>query len=158
MHFDLPKPLTSIQWYLDAGFYGGKIKIGAPDLAEDIARVRAVRELVVPDATFMVDANDSMNVAQAIAPCGALKPYDITWFEEPVIPEDQARFGQISEAADMHVFHGNMAARVGFSRVIGHEMSGVVEAVADIARLFGGGVCFFVQRRQAFEAVKAKRG
>ena len=30
---------------------------------------------------------------------------------------------------DMHVFHGNMDARVGFDRVIGHEMSGVVEAV-----------------------------
>ncbi len=29
---------------------------------------------------------------------------------------------------DMHVFHGNMDARVGFTRVLGHEMSGVVEA------------------------------
>ena len=29
---------------------------------------------------------------------------------------------------DMHVYHGNMDARVGFSRIIGHEMSGVVEA------------------------------
>ncbi|MEX0350105.1 MAG: zinc-binding dehydrogenase [Paracoccaceae bacterium] len=32
---------------------------------------------------------------------------------------------------DMHVYHGNMDARVGFDRVIGHEMSGVVEAVGD---------------------------
>ncbi|WP_170441769.1 zinc-dependent alcohol dehydrogenase [Ruegeria arenilitoris] len=30
---------------------------------------------------------------------------------------------------DMHVYHGNMDARVGLNRVIGHEMSGVVEAV-----------------------------
>jgi 2-desacetyl-2-hydroxyethyl bacteriochlorophyllide A dehydrogenase len=30
---------------------------------------------------------------------------------------------------DMHVYHGNMDTRVGFNRVIGHEMSGVVEAV-----------------------------
>lgn len=30
---------------------------------------------------------------------------------------------------DMHVFHGNMDARVGLNRVIGHEMSGTVEAV-----------------------------
>ncbi len=30
---------------------------------------------------------------------------------------------------DMHVFHGNMDARVGFDRVIGHEMSGTVAAV-----------------------------
>lgn len=32
---------------------------------------------------------------------------------------------------DMHVFHGNMDARVGHNRVIGHEMSGVVDAVGD---------------------------
>ena len=29
---------------------------------------------------------------------------------------------------DMHVYHGNMDARVGLNRVVGHEMSGVVEA------------------------------
>ncbi len=32
---------------------------------------------------------------------------------------------------DMHVFHGNMDARVGFERVIGHEMSGVLAEVGD---------------------------
>ena len=32
---------------------------------------------------------------------------------------------------DMHVFHGNMDARVGFERVIGHEMSGYVDALGD---------------------------
>lgn len=30
---------------------------------------------------------------------------------------------------DMHVFHGNMDARVGHNRIIGHEMSGVVETL-----------------------------
>jgi 2-desacetyl-2-hydroxyethyl bacteriochlorophyllide A dehydrogenase len=32
---------------------------------------------------------------------------------------------------DMHVYHGNMDARVGLNRVVGHEMSGVVEAGAE---------------------------
>ena len=32
---------------------------------------------------------------------------------------------------DMHVYHGNMDARVGLNRVIGHEMSGVVEALGE---------------------------
>ena len=30
---------------------------------------------------------------------------------------------------DMHVFHGNMDARVGFERILGHEMSGTVASV-----------------------------
>ncbi len=32
---------------------------------------------------------------------------------------------------DMHVFHGNMDARVGLNRVIGHEMSGTVAVVGE---------------------------
>ncbi|MCY6381967.1 zinc-dependent alcohol dehydrogenase [Hoeflea prorocentri] len=32
---------------------------------------------------------------------------------------------------DMHVFHGNMDARVGHNRVLGHEMSGTVAALGD---------------------------
>lgn len=32
---------------------------------------------------------------------------------------------------DMHVFHGNMDARVGHDRVIGHEMSGTVEVIGE---------------------------
>ncbi|TCL01149.1 2-desacetyl-2-hydroxyethyl bacteriochlorophyllide A dehydrogenase [Shimia isoporae] len=32
---------------------------------------------------------------------------------------------------DMHVFHGNMDGRVGFERVIGHEMSGTVASVGE---------------------------
>ncbi|MEL6564978.1 MAG: alcohol dehydrogenase catalytic domain-containing protein [Pseudomonadota bacterium] len=40
---------------------------------------------------------------------------------------------------DMHVFHGNMDARVGFERVIGHEMSGYVDAVGDGVTGFNAG-------------------
>ena len=32
---------------------------------------------------------------------------------------------------DLHVYHGHMDGRVGCERIIGHEMSGTVEAVAD---------------------------
>jgi 2-desacetyl-2-hydroxyethyl bacteriochlorophyllide A dehydrogenase len=40
---------------------------------------------------------------------------------------------------DMHVYHGNMDARVGFERVIGHEMSGVVAEVgADVTGIAPG--------------------
>ena len=32
---------------------------------------------------------------------------------------------------DMHVFHGNMDARVGLNRIVGHELSAVVEALGE---------------------------
>lgn len=40
---------------------------------------------------------------------------------------------------DMHVFHGNMDARVGLERIVGHEMSGTVEAVGDGVSEFSKG-------------------
>lgn len=32
---------------------------------------------------------------------------------------------------DMHVYHGNMDERVGFERIIGHEMSGTIESLGE---------------------------
>ena len=40
---------------------------------------------------------------------------------------------------DMHVFHGNMDARVGFERTLGHEMSGTIESVGDGVSGFAAG-------------------
>jgi L-alanine-DL-glutamate epimerase-like enolase superfamily enzyme len=106
LNFPLPKLLDSIRGYLSRGFNGIKIKIGQPTLEEDVARIRAVRELVGPDITFMVDANYSMTVDEAIAAAEAFRPYDITWFEEPTIPDDYKGFGRIAEATGMPLAMG----------------------------------------------------
>lgn len=104
--FDLPKLLSSVQGYLDRGFNGVKIKIGQPTLAEDVNRIKAVRELIGPDIAFMVDANYAMSVPQAIAAAEAFAPFNLLWFEEPTIPDDYAGYGQIVEATGMPLAMG----------------------------------------------------
>jgi len=104
--YELPKLLGSIQTYLDQGFNAVKIKIGQPTLAEDIARVAAVRDLIGPDIKFMVDANYSMSVDEAIAAADALKAFDLTWFEEPTIPDDYKGFGRIADTTGMPLAMG----------------------------------------------------
>ena len=106
LNFPLPKLLGSIQGYLDRGFNAVKIKIGQPTLDEDIARIAAVRDLIGPERTFMVDANYAMSVDQAIAAARAMKPYDITWFEEPTIPDDYKGYGRIAEATGVPLAMG----------------------------------------------------
>ncbi|WP_171102068.1 mandelate racemase/muconate lactonizing enzyme family protein [Ruegeria sp. HKCCD7255] len=106
LNFPLPKLLDSIQSYLDRGFNGVKIKVGQPTLAEDVERVKAVRELIGPDVTFMVDANYSMSVDEAIAAAKAFKPFDITWFEEPIIPDDYKGFGRIADTTGIPLAMG----------------------------------------------------
>ena len=104
--FPLPKLLDNIQSYLDRGFNGVKIKIGQPTLAEDLARIKAVRELIGPDITFMVDANYSMTVEEAITAAKAFAPYDITWFEEPIIPDNYLGYSEIRAATGMPLAMG----------------------------------------------------
>ncbi|MEZ5739053.1 MAG: enolase C-terminal domain-like protein [Burkholderiaceae bacterium] len=84
--------------YLDRGFNAVKIKIGQPSLADDVARIEAVRRLIGPDVAFMVDANYSMTVGQAIAAARAFAPYDLTWFEEPIEPDDYQGYAAIADA------------------------------------------------------------
>lgn len=106
LNFPLPKLLANVQGYLDRGFNGVKIKVGQPTLADDVARVKAVRELIGPDIAFMVDANYSMQVASAIAAANAFKEFDLLWFEEPIIPDDYAGYKTITEATGMTLAMG----------------------------------------------------
>ncbi|WP_298920114.1 mandelate racemase/muconate lactonizing enzyme family protein [uncultured Roseobacter sp.] len=104
--FDLPKLLESVAGYLDRGFDGVKIKIGLPSLADDLTRIEAVRELIGPDIAFMVDANYSLSVDQAIVAAQAFEKYDLLWFEEPIIPDNYRGYAQISEATDIPLAMG----------------------------------------------------
>ncbi|WP_440875976.1 mandelate racemase/muconate lactonizing enzyme family protein [Thalassotalea sp. PLHSN55] len=101
LNFSLEKLLDNNQNYLDKGFKAVKIKVGKEDYREDVARVAAVRELIGPDAIFMVDANYSMTVEQAIRFARAIEPYNIKWFEEPTIPDDYQGFARIADAINI---------------------------------------------------------
>ncbi len=104
--FDLEKLLASIQGYLDNGFNGVKIKVGQATLAEDITRVAAVRELIGPEITFMVDANYSMSVEQSITAAIEFKKHNVLWFEEPIDPDNYAGYAEIAKATGIPLAMG----------------------------------------------------
>ena len=106
LNFSLQKLLGNVQGYLDEGFNAVKIKVGKSNLDEDVERVREVRKLIGPDVTFMVDANYSMSVEQAIKASNAFQPFDILWFEEPTIPDDYTGFAKIAEATNIPLAMG----------------------------------------------------
>ncbi|MBW1296224.1 mandelate racemase/muconate lactonizing enzyme family protein [Aquimarina litoralis] len=97
LQFPIPKLLQNMDTYLSNGFNAVKIKIGRENLDEDIERIKAVREHIGPDITFMVDANYSMSIDKAIEAINRFKEFDITWFEEPIIPDHYKGYGDIVE-------------------------------------------------------------
>lgn len=106
LRFPIPKLLKNMEGYLAAGFNAVKIKIGRDELNEDIERIKAVREFIGPDVTFMVDANYSMTVEKAIQAIERFRQFDITWFEEPIIPDNYKGFAEIVDATGFSLAMG----------------------------------------------------
>ena len=73
---------------LQKGFRAIKMKVGRARLSEDIERVGAMRKHLGDDFPLMVDANMKWSADEAIRAARALAPFDLTWLEEPISPDD----------------------------------------------------------------------
>jgi L-alanine-DL-glutamate epimerase-like enolase superfamily enzyme len=70
------------------GFRAIKIKLGRPTVAEDVARLAAVRKALGPSYDIMTDANQGFTVSEAIRRARHYEALDVAWFEEPLPAED----------------------------------------------------------------------
>ncbi len=81
---------AEIAGYLELGYDTVKIKIGGAALAEDVARIETVLELLPAGSALAVDANGRFDLGHAIEYGEAIEPYDLRWYEEPGDPLDYA--------------------------------------------------------------------
>ncbi|WOH83120.1 mandelate racemase/muconate lactonizing enzyme family protein [Bradyrhizobium sp. BEA-2-5] len=105
---DLPLDglLTQTDGNLAKGFRAIKMKVGRPSLASDVARVKAMRGHLGDGFPLMVDANMKWTVEEAIRAARAFVPYDLTWLEEPIIPDDVAGHVRIMQAGGVPIAAG----------------------------------------------------
>lgn len=75
-------------------------------VAEDAARVRAVREAVGEDVQLMMDANHVFDFLSAYDLCRRVEPYNLTWFEEPVRGNDVMHLRALHERTSVPLSAG----------------------------------------------------
>ncbi len=88
------------------GFRGAKMKVGRPTIAEDVARLSAVRAAVGDAFEVMVDANQAFTVAEARRRAHAYAPLMLAWLEEPLPAEDLDGHVELARVATMPVAVG----------------------------------------------------
>ena len=86
--------------HLDGGYTMVKMKVGGMPLADDLARVEAVKSILARGGKLAVDANSKFSRDEAIAYARGLAPLGLRWFEEPCDPLDFALLAEIAGVYD----------------------------------------------------------
>lgn len=91
---------------MEQGFSGVKMKVGGGPLAEDLARIAVVRQVIGPDVPLMVDANQAFDLAEALRRGAAYADLDCRWFEEPLPAADTESHIRLARALPIPIAAG----------------------------------------------------
>jgi L-rhamnonate dehydratase len=76
------------------------------DAATDVALVREARAGLGPDPDLMIDAGLVFEAKTAIQRARAFEPYNLFWFEEPLLPDDYLGYAKLSAASPLRIAAG----------------------------------------------------
>lgn len=132
---------------------GVKIKVGKPDLYEDLERIQAVREAVGPYMHIMVDANQSMTYAEAKRRAHTFEAADVYWFEEPLPAEDISGHRLLAQSTSIPIAVGeSLYSPSHFREYLASGAAGIIQA--DVARV--GGITPWLKIAHLAEAFNIK--
>lgn len=104
--YTIEELIHEVKNYAARGFKAVKIKVGKPDWKEDLERLRLVRETVGDGINIMMDANQGMNVSNALALAKASQGIGIHWFEEPIDHKDFEGYKTLRQQAGISLAMG----------------------------------------------------
>ncbi|GAB5511889.1 MAG: enolase C-terminal domain-like protein [Hyphomicrobiales bacterium] len=82
---------------IEDGWNHFKMKVGT-DTDDDVRRAGLIREVIGPDRTLMMDANQVWGASEAIEHMKRLAAFDPLWIEEPTSPDDVLGHARIARA------------------------------------------------------------
>lgn len=125
--------------YVDKGFEAVKMRVVGEDglsLSNIVERVAAARRGIGPGVDLMVDAHGCLDVPTTRRVAARLEEFDITWFEEPVSPDDPDGLAEVRRGTDMAIAAGEREfTRFDFKTLF--DKAAIDIAQPDIARAGG---------------------
>jgi L-alanine-DL-glutamate epimerase-like enolase superfamily enzyme len=119
-----------------AGFQGAKVKVGLQRVADDVARLAAVRKAVGDRFEIMVDANQCFTLSEALRRAPAYADLGIAWFEEPLPADDLDGHARLAAASAVPIAVGESLYSAGqFADYIQRGACSIVQV--DVARIGG---------------------
>jgi L-rhamnonate dehydratase len=104
--------------------------------AGDIAHVKAARQGLGPDAELMVDASLCWDTATAIRRAQQFEPFNLTWLEEPLHPDNLDGYRRLGSRSPMRIAAGEEVCDPGEFRCLMDE-GGIDVVQVDVTRVGG---------------------
>jgi L-alanine-DL-glutamate epimerase-like enolase superfamily enzyme len=105
-------------------------------VADDVARLRAVREAVGPAFELMVDANQCFTLSEALRRADAYAALGIAWFEEPLPCDDIAGHARLAANSAVPIAVGESLYAPGqFAAYVAQGAAHILQV--DVARVGG---------------------
>lgn len=128
--------IVEAQCFIDAGFRSMKIRLGSTNMMDDVKRVAAVRDAIGPNVELLADANQALVPKRAIKLGRLLEPYDLGWFEEPVVYNNLKGNAEVRNALDIPIAGGETEySRYGMTDIL--EAGAVDILMPDLQRIGG---------------------
>lgn len=106
LHYSLDQLVEQVERWVAAGFTAVKVKVGKPDVGEDVDRLAAVRAVLGPDRLLMIDANQRWDVDRAATALDAFARFDPAWIEEPLRADDLAAHRELRQRTGIPIALG----------------------------------------------------
>ena len=144
--------LRNVETLLERGIGGIKIKVGQPDVAADLKRVQAVRDLLGDGFHLMVDANQQWDRTTAQRFGRLVEPLNLTWIEEPLDAYDFEGHAALAASLDTPIATGEMLTSLGeHAQLIGAQASDFVQP--DAPRVGGITPCLQIMALADFKGL-----
>ena len=106
LHYSLDELRQQVERWVDTGYNTVKIKVGSPSLAEDVRRVAAVRDVLGPERTLLIDANQRWDLPTAVTAVKELAQFGLGWIEEPLRADDTQGYVALAGRIDVPIALG----------------------------------------------------